>query len=150
MKRSNVPQKGLNQSHATFMPDAAQAVSRFPLDLSWCRDSHQFWRRLYVFDSSSDGSLALVFLIHKLSRLAEPFPQRSLPWLLTTAAWGALKPAPASRLRGIYPHLLCSYAHFMKKCARGALYWEYVNIGRACDILLNIWIAVRFYINQNY
>jgi len=103
MKSSHVPYRSLNQSHATFMPDAAQAVSRFPLDLSWRTDSHQFWRRLYIFDTSSDGSLALVSLIHNWSRLAEPFPQRSPPWLLTTAAWGALKPAPASRLRGAKP-----------------------------------------------
>ena len=34
---------------------------------------------------------------------ARPFPQRSPPWLLTTAAWGALKPAPESRLRGAIP-----------------------------------------------
>ena len=30
------------KSHATFMPDATQTVSRFPLCLSWCTDSHQF------------------------------------------------------------------------------------------------------------
>ena len=44
-----------------------------------------------------------------------PFPQRSLPWLLATAAWGGLKPAPVSRIRGAVPHLLCSYAHFILK-----------------------------------
>jgi hypothetical protein len=49
------------------------------------------------------------------------FPKRSLPWLFSNAALGGLKPAPASRLRGAHPHLLCSCAHFMKKCARGAL-----------------------------
>jgi hypothetical protein len=32
----------LSAAPATFMPDAAQAVNRLPLDLSWCRDSHQF------------------------------------------------------------------------------------------------------------
>jgi len=30
------------QVHATFMPDAAQAVSRFPLGLSWSQVSLQF------------------------------------------------------------------------------------------------------------
>jgi len=115
MKSSHVPHRSLNQSHATFMPDTAQAVSRFPLSLSWCRDSHQFWRRPIVFDTSSDGLLALVSLIHSWSRLAGPFPQRSPPWLLTTAAWGALKPAPESRLRGAFPHLLCSLvAHYLQ------------------------------------
>ena len=103
MKSSHVPYRSLNQIHATFMPDAAQAVSRFPLDLSWRTESHQFWRRLYIFDTSSDGSLTLVSLIHNWSRLAGPFPQRSPPRLLTDAAWGALESAPASRLRGAKP-----------------------------------------------
>jgi hypothetical protein len=31
---SHVPHKSLVQVRATFMPDAAQAVNRFPLDLS--------------------------------------------------------------------------------------------------------------------
>ena len=66
---------------------------------------------------------------------AVTFPKRSPPWLFTSAALGGLKPAPASRLRGAFPHLLCSYAHFMKKCARGALYWEYLSSGESCDII---------------
>ena len=32
---SHVPPESLDQVHATFMPDATQAVSRFPLGLSW-------------------------------------------------------------------------------------------------------------------
>ena len=35
-----------------------------------------------------------------------PFPYCSRQWLLTTAAYGGLLPAPASRERGTYPHLL--------------------------------------------
>jgi len=45
---------------------------------------------------------------------AVTFPKRSLHWLFTNAALGGLKPAPASRLRGAHPHLLCSYAHFIQ------------------------------------
>ena len=103
MKSSHVPHTSPDQIHATFMPNATQAVSRFPLGLSWCTDSHQFWRRLYIFDTSSDGSLSLVSLIHNWTRLAGPFPQRSPPRLLTDAAWGVLESAPASRLRGAKP-----------------------------------------------
>ncbi|MGW8223591.1 MAG: hypothetical protein ACWGP1_15705, partial [Syntrophobacteria bacterium] len=40
---------------------------------------------------------------------AVTFPKRSPPWLLTTAALGGLKSAPASRLRGAHPHLLHSF-----------------------------------------
>ena len=103
MKSSHVPHKSPNQIHATFMPDAAQAVSRYPLGLSWRTESHQFWRHPWNFDTSSNGSLSLVSLIHNWSRLAGPFPQRSPPRLLTDAAWGALGSAPASRLRGAKP-----------------------------------------------
>jgi hypothetical protein len=39
---SHVPHKSLNQSPATFMPGAAQAVNRFLLNLSWRPVSHQF------------------------------------------------------------------------------------------------------------
>ena len=37
------------------------------------------------------------------------FLQRSPPRLLTAAAWGSLEPAPAGRLRGAFPHLLCNF-----------------------------------------
>src|SRR4030042_1218647 len=50
---SRVPHKSLIQVHATFMPDAAQAVNRFPLDLSWSGVRLQFRHRLFVFDTSS-------------------------------------------------------------------------------------------------
>jgi hypothetical protein len=39
-----------------------------------------------------------------------PCPRRSPPGLLTRAARGGLKPGPAARLRGAYPHQLCSIA----------------------------------------
>jgi len=34
--------KSLNQVHAIFIPDAAQAVNRFPLNLSWDLQAPQF------------------------------------------------------------------------------------------------------------
>ena len=115
MKSSHVPNKSLNQVHAIFMPDAAQAVNRFPLNLSWRPASTPVLTPSLIFRHLINGSLTLISLILTWSRPAGPFPQRSPPWLLTTAAWGGLKPAPVSRLRGALPHLLCSYAHFMLK-----------------------------------
>ena len=41
---------------------------------------------------------------------ALPFPRRSPPGLFTRADRGGLKPAPACRLRGAHPHLVCSKA----------------------------------------
>jgi hypothetical protein len=38
---SHVLHKSLVQVHATFMPDAVQAVNRFPLDFSWSSEGPQ-------------------------------------------------------------------------------------------------------------
>src|SRR5262245_8697470 len=45
------------------------------------------------------GSLALASLDHTYRNLVPTFPQRSLPWLLTTAACGGLRSAPDCRPR---------------------------------------------------
>jgi hypothetical protein len=39
---SHVPHTSLDHAHAIFMPDAAQAVSRYLLNLSWSNDWLQF------------------------------------------------------------------------------------------------------------
>jgi len=39
---SHVPPESLDQVHATFMPDATQAISRLPLGLSWGNHTPQF------------------------------------------------------------------------------------------------------------
>ena len=62
---------------------------------------------------------------HLTRSSAMPFPQRSPQWLFTNAAWGGLKPAPESRLRGAYPHLLCSYARFIKSALVAHLHISY-------------------------
>src|SRR5262249_33330830 len=56
------------------------------------------------------GLLALHSLTHPCRVRVPPFPQRSPPRLLTVAACGGLGPAPDSRRRGTYPHLLHSIA----------------------------------------
>jgi hypothetical protein len=92
-----------------------------PLNLSWNQ-----YRTPVLTSSMIFRRLIEWFACARLSESYLPrsyavtFPKRSLPWLFTNAALGGLKPAPASRLRGARPHLLCSCAHFMKKCARGA------------------------------
>jgi hypothetical protein len=122
---SHVPHKSLTQIRATFTPEAAQAVNRLPLNLSWNQyrtpvlTSSIFFRRLIEWFACARLSES-----HLPRSYAVTFPKRSLPWLFTNAALDGLKPAPASRLR-VPPrrdHLLCSYAHFIQKCARGTLY----------------------------
>jgi hypothetical protein len=97
------------------MPEAAQAVSRLPLNLSWTQ-----YRSPVLTSSLIFRRLIEWFACARLSEsylprsLAVTFPKRSLPWLFTSAALGGLKPAPASRLRGARPHLLRSCAHFIQ------------------------------------
>ena len=63
-----------------------------------------------VDDASSKGSLSFDSLIPTGPGCPRTLPQRSPPCLLNTAAWGGLKPAPESGLRGTYPHLPCSFS----------------------------------------
>lgn len=46
--------------------------------------------------------------VSHITRSCLAFPQRSLPWLLTTAAWGCLRPASDSRSRWAHHHLFIS------------------------------------------
>ena len=123
MKSSQVPFKSLTQIHATFTPEAAWAVNRLPPNLSWIKHrdpvltSSLSFRRLiewFAYARLSESHLPRSYVV--------TFPKRSLPWLFTNAALGGLEPAPASRLRGAHPHLLCSYAHFYMKSALVAHY----------------------------
>jgi len=63
-KGSHVPRKGLNQGHATFMPDAARPVSRLLPCLS--RDQHRtpVLTSTLLFRHLISGLLALISLIH--------------------------------------------------------------------------------------
>jgi len=69
------------------------------------RSLSRFWHRLEHFDTSSAVRLRSPPQITPDGIEAPPFPQRSPPRLLTTAAWGGLRSAPISRPRGTNPHL---------------------------------------------
>ena len=56
------------------------------------------------------GSLALASLNRACRNLVSTFPQRSPPWLLTTAACGGLRSTPDCRPRRACLHLSYSYA----------------------------------------
>jgi len=60
---SHVPHKSLDQVHATFMPDAAQAVSRLPLDSSWKFERPPVLTPSSCFRHLISGSLTLASLI---------------------------------------------------------------------------------------
>ena len=115
IRRRRIPHKSLTQIHATFTPEAAWAVNRLPPNLSRTQYSSPVLTSSIVF-----RRLIEWFACTRLSESYLPrssavtFPKRSLLWLFTNAALGGLKPAPACRLRGARPHLLCSYAHFIQ------------------------------------
>jgi hypothetical protein len=60
---SHVPHESLNHAHATSMPDAAQAVDRFLLDLSRVNDFAPVSTSFLRFRHVISGSLAFVFMI---------------------------------------------------------------------------------------
>ena len=113
---SHVPHKSLTQSHAIFTPEAAQAVNRLPPSSSCIQYRNPVLTSSIIFRRLIDWFARARLSESYLPRsYAATFPKRSLPWLFTNAALGGLKPAPASRLRGAFPHLLCSCAHFYIK-----------------------------------
>jgi hypothetical protein len=106
-----VPHRSLDQLHASYTPTAACPVIRCPADLSqgietplvstanlWLTTRH----RRFTFVRLSDPYLPGVW-----PRRFDPNAHHRR--LLTAAAWGGLKPAPESRLRGACPHLPCSF-----------------------------------------
>lgn len=72
--------------------------------------SPRFRRHSYAFDTSSVVHLRSALRSIPDEVIAPPFPTCLPPRLLNAAAVGGLKPPPARRLRGTYPHLSCSMA----------------------------------------
>src|SRR5215469_15830554 len=70
----------------------------------------QFRHRLIRFRHFCSGSLALALLNRACRTLVATFPQRSPPWLLTTAACGGLRSTPDCRPRRALLHLSYSCA----------------------------------------
>src|SRR5262249_5018548 len=75
--------------------------------------------RLIRFRHFIDGSLALASHNRACQDLAPAFPQRSPPWLLTTAACGGLRSAHDSRPRRALLHHSYSWAPpIFRRCVR--------------------------------
>jgi hypothetical protein len=107
---SHVPHKSPDRTLATSMPDADRAVNRHLPDLSCGNEPPAVLTSSPRFDTSS-----VVHLRSTLRSIPDQiefglFLSRSPPRLLNAAAVGGLEPPPVQRLRGVYPHLLCSIA----------------------------------------
>src|SRR5467141_2108458 len=70
----------------------------------------RFRHRLIRFRHVISGSLALASLNRACRDHVPTFPQRSPPWLLTTAACGGLRSTPDCRTRRTFLHLPYSCA----------------------------------------
>ena len=124
------------------MPDATQAVSRFPLGLSWRTDSHQFWRRPIIFDTSSVVRLrsSLWFTTDPVQRdlFLNAHHNGSLP-MQVEVFWSL--PLQVDSEGPTYPHLLCSYAHFIQS----ALVAHYLLLISTLEIFKNMWYSNHIY-----
>ena len=88
------------------MPDASWAVGRTPPNpCSRDRDQIPVSTSPGIYDTSSAVHLRSSPRDAPDEVFLRLFPQRSPPGLFTLAACGGLKPAPAGRLRGAFPHL---------------------------------------------
>ena len=105
---SPVPYKSLYRAPVAFTPTAIRSISRNPPDFV------PVVAKSSGFDCNkpvNDASRAIHF--RSASRYTPDcycnlFHTRSAPQLLVAAPYGGLKPAPACRFRGAYPHLLQS------------------------------------------
>ena len=147
MKGSHVPHKSQDQVPATFMPDATQAVNRFPLDLSWNIERTPVLTSSLTFRHLNSGLLTLGSLTHTCH---DP-----MPWLFLNAhhhgfwpqqlkvVWSLLLQAGSE---GPNPHLLCSYAQIRASCpfcARGALSIRYIEFWS--DYRNRLEFSINFY-----
>src|SRR5262249_16048305 len=101
------------------------------------RVSPRFWHRLIRFRHFCSGSLALASLNHTCRNLVPPFPQRSPPRLLTTAACGGLRSTPDCRPRRALLHLSYCCA---SPCGRAMLVTQDPERKSPCSALV-IWNA---------
>src|SRR5260363_181056 len=133
-RNSQVPYPSLNHSHTTFMLDADGAVSRLRSTSSQNNPSFCFCQRLYFLRHVFSSSLSLVSLILTSQSSSLPFPRRSPPRLLTFAARGGLRPTPASRSRGAFPHLRSSIVGIFKAMPTSLAHTETKHANRVLSL----------------
>ena len=108
---SHVPYKSLVELRATYTPDAARAAFRTAPELLPEEGSAPGFDIVQSdFDASSVVRLRSPLSTLPAGIIVPTFPQRSPPWLLTTAACGSLGSAPDRRTRRALLHLSYSCA----------------------------------------
>src|SRR5450631_774129 len=95
------------------MPDADPPVNRFRRSLSRSSDNAAVLTSFNRFRHFNGGSLAVLFLPDTWPDQCRAFSFRAHDHSFgPQPPKGGLKPAPASRFRGAYPHRISSYARF--------------------------------------
>jgi hypothetical protein len=107
---SHVPYKSQIELRAAYMPDAAWAVSAHPPSLSRKMGQPPVLTSPKPISTLPKRFACARSLNHTCRNLVPAFPQRSPPWLLTTAACGGLRSTPDCRPRRALLHLSYSYA----------------------------------------
>jgi hypothetical protein len=115
---SHVPRESLDRDHAAFMPVTTESVSRSRLGWVPGQRLKPGFGDIPTLSTPHRRFTCVRLLGPHLTDSGRPFPERSPPWLLTTAASGGLGPGPATRSRGTFPHLSRSTAFRIRPCAR--------------------------------
>ena len=106
-----VPHKSPNRARAISMPDTAHPVSRFPMDLSRSNKKTPVLMSSRTFSTLVRWFTGVRLLGSYLTRLSRLFPLCSRQGLLTNAAEGGLRPAPAGRPRRVGSSISYAASH---------------------------------------
>ena len=106
-----VPHKSPNRARAISMPDTTHPVSRFPMGLSRSNKKTPVLMSSKMFSTLVRWFTGVRLLGSYLTRLSRLFPQRSRQGLLTDAAEGGLRPAPAGRPRRVDSSISYAASH---------------------------------------
>ena len=131
---SPVPYKSLCQARATFMPDAAWAVCRFPPDLSRVNDTPSVLTSSIRFRHFISGSLTLAFLTSpdaivrafSVTLTTPALYRRSLRWFEASSYKAASEDLPPSLVQHCFGLFLPTWqsppiafwAHYHPRSAR--------------------------------
>ena len=96
-----VPHKSPNRARAISMPDTAHPVNRFPMGLSRSNKKTPVLMSSKALSTLERWFTGVRLLGSYLTCLSRLFPRRSRQGLLTDAAQGGLRPAPAGRPRRV-------------------------------------------------
>ena len=116
-------------SHAVFVPVAARPVSRHPPSFIPSQRLEPGFGDVPMLSTGHQRFTCIRLTSAHLTGLSRLFRNAHHPGRWAKAACGGLDPDPAIRVRGAYPHLLCSKAassRLLNHCPLSAPSWRTV------------------------